>query len=96
MTEEEKERTKDQLIVFYPKENKRIGVKPIRILAEKMDERNIMEAILVVRPPLTPLAHSAINEAMAKMGIEMFHENELIINITKHDLVLEHIPLSEP
>lgn len=32
-----------QLIVFFPDENKRVGVKPIRILAEKMDERKIKE-----------------------------------------------------
>lgn len=93
---EDERRSKEQIIVFFPEENKRVGVKPIRILAEKMDERNIMEAILVVRQPLTPLAHSAINEAMAKLRIEVFHENELIINITHHDLVPEHIPLSEP
>merc|ERR1719265_303662 len=85
----------DQLIVFFPEENKRVGVKPIRILAEKMDERKIKEAILVVRQPLTPLANSAINEAMSKLRIEVFHENELIINITKHDLVSQHVPLSE-
>eukprot|EP00746_Dinoflagellata_sp_MGD_P150013 gnl/MRDRNA2_/MRDRNA2_81966_c0_seq1.p1 gnl/MRDRNA2_/MRDRNA2_81966_c0~~gnl/MRDRNA2_/MRDRNA2_81966_c0_seq1.p1 ORF type:complete len:219 (-),score=53.41 gnl/MRDRNA2_/MRDRNA2_81966_c0_seq1:80-736(-) len=84
-----------RLIVFFPEENKRVGVKPIRILAEKMDERKIKEAILVVRQPLTPLAHSAINEAMVKMRIEVFHENELIINITRHELVAEHIPLNE-
>merc|ERR1719442_35020 len=38
-----------QLIVFFPEENKRVGVKPIRILAEKMDEKKIKEAIMVVK-----------------------------------------------
>mmetsp|Transcript_3081 Transcript_3081/g.5417 ORF Transcript_3081/g.5417 Transcript_3081/m.5417 type:complete len:213 (-) Transcript_3081:154-792(-) len=84
-----------QLIVFFPDENKRVGVKPIRILAEKMDERNIREAILVVKQPLTPLARTAIQEASAKMRIEVFSENELIVNITKHELVPQHVPLSE-
>ncbi|CAJ1383513.1 unnamed protein product [Effrenium voratum] len=84
-----------QLIVFFPDENKRVGVKPIRILAEKMDERKIREAILVVKQPLTPLARTAIQEASAKMRIEVFAENELIVNITHHELVPKHVPLSE-
>merc|ERR1712228_513051 len=84
-----------QLIVFFPEENKRVGVKPIRILAEKMDEKAIKEAILVVRQPLTPLARTAVNEALAKMRIDVFHENELIINITRHELVPKHVPLTE-
>merc|ERR1712187_1026697 len=84
-----------QLIVFFPEENKRVGVKPIRILAEKMDEKKIKSAILVVRQPLTPLARTAITEAGAKMKIEVFHENELIVNITKHELVPKHVPLTE-
>mmetsp|Transcript_148102 Transcript_148102/g.258383 ORF Transcript_148102/g.258383 Transcript_148102/m.258383 type:complete len:211 (-) Transcript_148102:42-674(-) len=90
-----KDNTQQQLIVFFPEENKRVGVKPIRILAEKMDEKGIKEAILIVRQPLTPLARTAIGEAMAKMRIEVFHENELIINITHHELVPQHVPLSD-
>eukprot|EP00443_Scrippsiella_acuminata_P003128 CAMPEP_0115225456 /NCGR_PEP_ID=MMETSP0270-20121206/30116_1 /TAXON_ID=71861 /ORGANISM="Scrippsiella trochoidea, Strain CCMP3099" /LENGTH=309 /DNA_ID=CAMNT_0002639831 /DNA_START=82 /DNA_END=1009 /DNA_ORIENTATION=- len=84
-----------QLIVFFPEENKRVGVKPIRVLAEKMDEKGIKEAILVVRQPLTPLARTAVQEAMAKMRIEVFAENELIVNITDHELVPKHVVLSE-
>mmetsp|Transcript_34259 Transcript_34259/g.55111 ORF Transcript_34259/g.55111 Transcript_34259/m.55111 type:complete len:211 (-) Transcript_34259:107-739(-) len=85
----------EQLIVFFPEENKRVGVKPIRILAEKMDERKIREAILVVRQPLTPLARTAIQEAAAKMRIEVFADTELIVNITHHELVPKHVPLTE-
>jgi len=84
-----------QLIVFFPEENKRVGVKPIRILAEKMDEKKIKEAVLVVRQPLTPLARTAIQEAMAKMRIEVFSENELIVNITHHELVPKHVALTD-
>mmetsp|Transcript_123569 Transcript_123569/g.357344 ORF Transcript_123569/g.357344 Transcript_123569/m.357344 type:complete len:213 (-) Transcript_123569:29-667(-) len=84
-----------QLIVFFPEENKRVGVKPIRVLAEKMDEKGIKEAILVVRQPLTPLARTAVQEAMSKMRIEVFAENELIVNITDHELVPKHVPLSD-
>merc|ERR1711862_925899 len=50
--------------------------------------------ILVVRQPLTPLARTAINEAATWVRIEVFHESELIVNITRHELVPKHVPLS--
>merc|ERR1719272_2760620 len=90
-----KRETSQQLIVFFPEENKRVGVKPIRVLAERMDEKGIKEAILAVKQPLTPLARTAIVEAMSKMRIEVFHESELIVNITHHELVPKHVPLTE-
>lgn len=90
-----KDQPDQQLIVFFPEENKRVGVKPIRVLAERMDEKHIKEAVLVVKQPLTPLARTAIVEAMAKMRIEVFHESELIVNITRHELVPKHLPLTE-
>lgn len=49
----------------------------------------------MVKQPLTPLARTAISEASAKMRIEVFAENELIVNITQHELVPKHVPLSE-
>eukprot|EP00933_Yihiella_yeosuensis_P041927 TRINITY_DN3633_c0_g3_i1.p1 TRINITY_DN3633_c0_g3~~TRINITY_DN3633_c0_g3_i1.p1 ORF type:complete len:212 (+),score=58.12 TRINITY_DN3633_c0_g3_i1:178-813(+) len=84
-----------QLIVFFPDEQKTVGVKVIRILAEKMDERKIKEAILVVRQPLSPLARTAVQEAASKMRIEVFAETELIVNITRHELVPKHVPLTD-
>merc|ERR1712039_1166308 len=66
-----------QLIVFFPEEEKRVGVKPIRILGEKMDEQAIKEA------------------SVRKVRIEVFDENELIVNITHHELVPQHVPLTE-
>lgn len=86
---------KDKIIVFFPEDNKRVGVKPIRLLAEKMDEKQISRAILVVQQPLTGFARTAISEAAPRMMIEVFHENELVINITHHDLVSKHIPMDE-
>ena len=32
---------------------------------------------------------------MAKMRVEVFHENELVVNITHHELVPKHVPLTE-
>jgi len=84
----------EKILVYFPDDNKRVGVKPIRILAEKMTENNISHAILVVRQPLTAFAKQAIGETMARMTIEVFHENELVVNITQHELVPKHVPMS--
>lgn len=84
----------DKMIVYFPEDNKRVGVKPIRLLAEKMDEKQISKAILVVQQPLTGFARTAISEAAPRMFIEVFHENECVVNITKHDLVPQHEPLN--
>ena len=66
-----KEDAERKLLVYFPDENKRVGVKPIRVLAEKMSENAIQHAILVVRQTLTPFAKSAIAETLSKMRIEV-------------------------
>lgn len=90
-----KDNPEDKILVYFPDENKRVGVKPIRVLAQKMSENKISHALLVVRQPLTSFAKSAIGESLAKMRIEVFHENELVVNITTHQLVPKHLPLTE-
>ena len=84
----------DQVIVFFPDENKPVGVKPIRVLTEKMEERKLSHAILVVQQKLTAFARTAIQEMSPKFEIEVFHESELIVNVTKHVPVPEHVPLT--
>lgn len=84
-----------KVMVFFSDENKKIGVKPIRDLTDKMAERNIQRAILVVQSPLTVFAKDAIADAAPNHIIEWFLESELLINITKHELVPRHIPLTD-
>jgi len=85
----------EKILVYFPDEHKRVGVKPIRTLATRMTSANISHAILVVRQALTTFAKTAIMETLAKMRIEVFHENELVVNITNHELVPQHQPLTE-
>ena len=87
--------TGEQLIVFFPEDtSKRVGVKPIRELAEKMEEKQITRGMIVVQQPLTAFARSAVAEASPKLEIEVFMESELIVNVTHHELVPKHIPLT--
>ncbi|OEH77243.1 DNA-directed RNA polymerase II rpb5 [Cyclospora cayetanensis] len=83
-----------KVIVYFADEIKKTGVKPIRELTERMEERNIHRAILVTQNVLTAFAKDAIAEAAPRHIIEHFMESELLVNITKHELVPKHVPLS--
>lgn len=73
-----------------------------------MEERGITNAILVAQNTLTAFARNvsirmfvkwcgfqAIASVAPQRNIEYFVENELLVNITRHELVPKHIPLSE-
>ncbi|KAL8270759.1 hypothetical protein Esti_005314 [Eimeria stiedai] len=83
-----------KVIVYFADETKKTGVKPIRELTERMEERNIHRAILVTQNVLTAFAKDAIAEAAPRHIIEFFMESELLVNITKHELVPKHVPLT--
>lgn len=83
-----------KIIVFFADETKKTGIKPLRELTERMDEKAIQRAILVTQNTLTPFAKDAINESAPRHIIENFLDTELLVNITKHELVPKHIPLT--
>lgn len=83
-----------KIIVFFADETKKTGVKPLRELTERMNEKSIQRAILVTQNTLTPFAKDAINESAPRHIIENFLDTELLVNITKHELVPKHIPLT--
>eukprot|EP00921_Rhytidocystis_pertsovi_P026374 GHVQ01042535.1.p1 GENE.GHVQ01042535.1~~GHVQ01042535.1.p1 ORF type:complete len:162 (+),score=21.57 GHVQ01042535.1:840-1325(+) len=85
----------DRIIVYFADETKKTGVKPIRELSDKMEDRNIPKAILVTQNILTAFAKDAIAEAAPKHIIEYFLEAELLVNITHHELVPKHVPLTD-
>ena len=55
------------------------------------------DVILVCDNPPNPAAKKYIEECRSSQGvnIEVFSEDELVVNITKHELVPQHEPLSE-
>jgi len=84
----------DQLFVFFPTDEK-VGVKPIKTYCQRMKEQNVLRAIIVVKVNLTPFSKQAIRE-IAQRGyrIEYFRDAELLVDITEHKLVPEHVVLS--
>lgn len=79
----------EQMFVFFPEEVK-VGVKTIKVVAERMKEEQVTRAIMVITSNLTPFARQCLLDLMPKLHIEQFTENELLVNITQHVLVPEH------
>ena len=59
-----------------------------------MQEENITRAIIVVQTGMTPSAKQALVDMAPKYILEQFMEAELMINITEHDLVPQHIVMT--
>ena len=88
-TNKQKEKADDennQLFVFFP-EDEKVGVKPIKILTDRMKDENVSNAILVLRGDITPFAKQAVLEMSDSFRIEHFKEAELLVDITEHTLV---------
>ncbi|KAL3763992.1 hypothetical protein ACHAW5_007611 [Stephanodiscus triporus] len=84
----------NQLFVFFP-EDEKVGVKPIKILTDRMKDESVSNAILVLRGDITPFAKQAVQEMSDSFRIEHFKEAELLVDITDHILVPEHLVLSQ-
>lgn len=80
----------DMIYVFFPEEQKKVGVPTIKQYTKKMEESNVHRAIMVVRDDITPFAKAALKELASKFRIEYFKEAELLVDITEHDFVPKH------
>ncbi|TPP64742.1 Dna directed rna polymerases i ii and iii [Fasciola gigantica] len=80
----------DMLYVFFPEEEK-VNTKTIRAYLNQMQQDSTYRAILVLKEKgLTPFAKTALAELSCKYTLECFFENELMVNITEHQLVPQH------
>ncbi|KAL0221974.1 hypothetical protein RCL1_001828 [Eukaryota sp. TZLM3-RCL] len=80
-----------QIFVFFPLDAK-LSLKSLRDYAKKMQTENVKHSILVLKDAITSSAKNAINTFSER--IEVFFENQLLINITEHELVPKHTPLT--
>lgn len=83
----------DQMFVFFPEEDK-VGIKTIKQYCTRMQEENISRAIIVVQLGMTPSAKQALVDMAPKYQLEQFLESELLVNVTEHVLVPEHLVLT--
>jgi DNA-directed RNA polymerases I, II, and III subunit RPABC1 len=84
----------DQIFVFFPDAEK-VGVTHLKTYYKRMQDENVKRAIVVVRVNLTPFARTLIKEVATRgFRMEYFKDTELLIDITEHKLVPEHVVLS--
>ncbi|KAL6069052.1 DNA-directed RNA polymerases I, II, and III subunit RPABC1 [Balamuthia mandrillaris] len=82
------------VFVFWPEEAKP-GVSVLKPLFQKMMDKDVRSAILIVRVGLTPTSKKAVHEMAVRFKMECFTEKELMVNITEHKLVPRHVLLSD-
>ncbi|VDK19811.1 unnamed protein product [Anisakis simplex] len=83
----------DQMFVFFP-EDAKIGIKTIKAICQQMQEKAITRSIIVVQAGMTPSAKQSITDMAHKYTLEQFLEAELMVNITEHELVPEHVVMN--
>lgn len=83
----------DKIVIFFAEEPK-IGVKTVKTLLQRMKDERIFKGILVIQLSMTPSAKQALTEMAPEFVLEHFTESELLINITEHEMVPQHILLS--
>jgi DNA-directed RNA polymerases I, II, and III subunit RPABC1 len=73
-----------------------VGIRHIRAFAHTLDKENYNNGILITKVAPNAAALRAL-EPLAERGItaETFPESDLLVNITKHDLVPKHVLLSD-
>lgn len=69
-----------------------VGIKQLREFAQQLHEGNHHSGIYVTGAPVTTSALKQVQNL--PITIEVFAEQDLLVNITKHELVPKHILLS--
>lgn len=75
----------------------KIGVQVLKGYLSSISDKSMKSAIFVTRAPMPPASKRAIAEFMSakRLAIELFIDAELLVNITQHELVPQHVPLAE-
>lgn len=65
-----------------------MGIKTIKVYCQRMQEENITRALIVVQQGMTPSAKQSLVDMAPKYILEQFLQQELLINITEHEVGL--------
>ena len=70
-----------------------IGIKQMRAFAQHISQHNFHTGVLITQASITPRALAIVPVVLPSI-IETFQEQDLLINITHHELVPKHVLLS--
>lgn len=76
-----------------PGNDKTLGTQPFKNFIQTIVEKNFYTGIFICGAALTNNANKLIPTALPRI-IEYFNEQDLLVNITKHELVPKHVVLS--
>lgn len=71
-----------------------VGIKHLKQFAQELSEKNYYTGIYVSQVAPTSAALKIIPSVLPTV-MEIFKEEDLLVNISKHELVPKHIPLSQ-
>ncbi|CAK8532730.1 unnamed protein product [Lathyrus sativus] len=84
----------DQILVFFARGSK-FGIRVITDIRECMEREKVERSILVCQSKPSGPAQIYLRDLTSKHRIEVFLEDELLVNITEHELVPEHQVLTK-
>ena len=87
-------RGSEYIYVYFPEFANRVGIAPIREYVEEMVSRGVRRGIVVLRNGLTSMARQSLDDMRKHIMLEQFDEDDLINNVSKHELVPTHTLLS--
>ena len=79
-------------VEFHP--DAKIGIKPMRTFAHHIVDNKFYTGILVTQAAVTAAALKVVPTVLPSV-LETFLEQDLLVNITHHDLVPTHVVLSK-
>ena len=83
----------DQIYVFFSDKPK-VNIAALKAYCIRMQEGHVGRAIIVAKEGMTPIANLACGDMAPKYILEKFLEKELVVNITEHELVPEHVKMT--
>ncbi len=89
--------TNNSILIFWFDEEK-LGVKQLKQYMDAMDKQKIDQCLVICKYSITMFGKKALedfNTMFPTKYMEYFEYSDLLINITKHNLVPNHVILSE-
>jgi len=92
-----KKESQEQIFVFFPKDDsKPVGVKTIEDYYKRMKAEGVSRSLVILPPNgITPFAKQCVVKMPKGLITELFSEEEMLVNITHHNLVPKHQLLTD-
>ncbi|KAF9890337.1 DNA-directed RNA polymerases II 24 kDa polypeptide (RNA polymerase II subunit 5) [Aspergillus nanangensis] len=81
------------IFVEFCKESSGVGTKQVRNFIHTTDENNFHTGVFITQTPISPSAIRLLSSVPGRI-CEHFQEQDLLVNITRHELVPKHVLLS--